>query len=607
MTPCALLIAAALSAGNAEFDRQAAEGAAVITLQRVKENLKTKGPASGFLKAAMLADPARFAGRETAAAVCRTLYADAALKTFRDEAAALRARLKLRAESLPDLTAADRDAVAALFEAAFDRERKAACAEQAAGLLSATRPDEADFDTKTDETLRREMLDRILHKQKTPVFEENRRLVSERLVEPVLQAARREQHRQSEYLMRARSDVLSPAKLADDLHRRLVDNVAERRAKAADPATAWGVFEKTFSRAVAPAVERRTIERLVRKIEAADIRVSDKDIAHTISRDPSQHVKIADSEKIFADRYAADLIGSSLDALCAEAPADERAALRDYLSPRRQDARIEKAVRALVRKDVLPKWRKARAQVAAGQFKKIWPSFNDRTWYPPADVADSLVARSDYAKAVRRWRELDVFADLAAAGGTRMEEVDHKADRSVADAFDRARNAIAAQNAIVDGVYQPVRDEARRRRDAFWKRTPDLNAIVQLLTAATEKAWEETRLATLWPDVRHRPANAGEQHRALFPSVRRKIDLLARAILKDINEPSDKKPSSDETPEEQLEMFSIVVKRTGDTIEVALEKNGTSLISEKVPQKKNAFSHAMKKVSSRLSEVLKLK
>ena len=44
-----LVFAAALSAGNAEFDRVAAEGAARITLERVTAELKTQGPAAGVL------------------------------------------------------------------------------------------------------------------------------------------------------------------------------------------------------------------------------------------------------------------------------------------------------------------------------------------------------------------------------------------------------------------------------------------------------------------------------------------------------------------------------------------------------------------------------
>lgn len=53
-----ILLAATLSSGNAEFDATARDGARAIAVARVKAELAEKGPASGALEDAMLADPA---------------------------------------------------------------------------------------------------------------------------------------------------------------------------------------------------------------------------------------------------------------------------------------------------------------------------------------------------------------------------------------------------------------------------------------------------------------------------------------------------------------------------------------------------------------------
>jgi hypothetical protein len=161
-----------------------------------------------------------------------------------------------------------------------------------------------------------------------------------------------------------------------------------------------------------------------------------------------------------------------------------------------------------------------------------------------------------------------------------MEEADRRADSAVAAAFDVARSAIAAQNAIVDGNHAKVLAEARRRKDSFWTRTPDLKTVVGLLTQATEEAWDATRIDTLWPGSANRPANAADQHKALFPSVRRKIELIAKSILEEMNEPqpeNEKKPEEpppeepqpDETPEEppaEVIEFAISVRRAGEEV-----------------------------------------
>ena len=54
-----------------------------------------------------------------------------------------------------------------------------------------------------------------------------------------------------------------------------------------------------------------------------------------------------------------------------------------------------------------------------------------------------------------------------------------------------------------------------------------------MITDATEKMWSEERVAKLWPDG-GAPKNAAEQHVALFPSVKNRIELLARKILEEI-------------------------------------------------------------------------
>ena len=66
MIACLVLLAAALSVGNDEFDRSAAEGAARITFARVRREIVADGPSGGVLRQAMLAEPTRFRTRAEA-------------------------------------------------------------------------------------------------------------------------------------------------------------------------------------------------------------------------------------------------------------------------------------------------------------------------------------------------------------------------------------------------------------------------------------------------------------------------------------------------------------------------------------------------------------
>ena len=623
MNMIALLLAATLSAGNAEFDSTARDGARNISLSRVREELREKGPQPGALEKAMLADPKKFEKPAEAEALCRGVFADELRAQFAAKARAIAERLGIEPDKV-ELEADKADEIASKhFSNAFAAERKAAVEAQAKTIVAATRPTEAEFDEKEDWELREQMQKRILDEQKTVVFSENRQFISERMVEPVIKDARHEQKRQAEYLMRARCDTAAPSKLAADLKARLEENVKERREKADDPSKAWGVFNGTFEKSVGPAVERRTLDRLEKKMEATNVEVDVDSILKEIVEAPQKHVKQAESEKVFATRYSATLLAWALDGACNDAPQSERDELREYLSARLGGERIQKVAEAKVKKEVLPKWREARATAAKRQADDTWPTLADGTWFPPADLADDVTARSDYAKSVKEWRSLSALKTLADApkGRPLMEEADSRADSEVATAFDIARSAIAAQNAIVDGSHAQVLAEAKKRKDSFWTRTPDLKTVVGLLTQATEESWEASRISTLWPDEAKRPANAAEQHKALFPSVRRKIELLARTILEEMNEPkpeNEEKPEEpppeeqqpEETPEEPPEEvveFDISVRRAGNEVEVSLKQGETVVESSTVPAKKDDFENAMFKVTSAISRILGLK
>jgi len=612
----AIMVAAALSAGNAEFDRAASEGAAKIAMSRFGKALAENGAAAGVLKDAMLADPGRFAEKSAAEPECLSIYVKSAEDAYAAEMADVARRLSLPEDFRVELSEQDRAGVEARFRRAFEEERREAVSEQAKGIVAATRPGEAEFESKDEGTLRREMAERIAKGQKTAVFEENLSYISEKMVDPMIAGAKAERKRQGEYLMRARSDAIVPSKLAADIEARLRANV-EERARKADAADAWGVFPSVLSQSLPAAVERRVMDRFVSRIDEVRLDVTTDEVAKTVAGDPAAHAKASESEKIFAVAYSAKALSEAMDRALSETSGQDREELRGYLSARLQSGAATKAVERLVRREVMPKWREARAEAAKKLAEETWPTLCDKTWYPPADLADETAARSDYSEALRGWRGVKGMEALAAADGGRpvMEEAAAKADERVAAAFDLARSAIAAQNEIVESSHAAVLAESRSRKDSFWRRTPDVKAIAAMLTEATEAKWAERRVATLWPNG-EMPANADEQHVGLFPSVRRKIELMARTILEEMNTPVEKKPeepppeeetqedsTSEETPLEEM-TFTISVSKSGDRVEAKLLKGKTPVVERSVDAKLQPFESAMREISTSLGRDL---
>ena len=624
MNVLTLLLAVTLSAGNTEFDRVARDGAASVAVSRVRAELEAKGPQSGTLEKAMLEGGAPFAKREAAKAACRDVFEAALEREFAEKVRGVRERLGLGEEFQPKRRqqADDNKGDDKLFEAAFEAERKSACEKQAKTIAGAVKPSEEEVEAKDEDALREEMTKKVAAQQKTAVFEENLKYISDAIVDPVIDSAKREMKRQREYLSRTKCEAFAPSALEKEIEANLRKNVAERNAKESDPAKAWGVFPKTLAETLPSVVERRTMDRVAKNADDVPVALEPSDILKTIESDPAAHRAAADSEKIFRGIFAAQVLEGALAKAVQEAPAKERDEFAAYVKAHAASPEIVRAVEARIRREVLPKWREVRAAAAKAEADRIWPALGNRTWYPDAELADQVAARSDYAEAVKAWRQAPELEALAKADGGRplMEETAADADKSVSAAFDLARNAIAAQNALVGEAEPEVLGEARDRKSSFWRRTPDLNAIVGLLTEAVEKKWNERRVETLWGDG-ERPSNAFDQHAALFPSVKKRIELVARSILEEMEKPEpepEKKPEPEEKPEdpsesdqqseEQLMMFSIVVQREGDEVKVKLEQGKTTVAERSAKAKMSDYQGAMKFVSDKLgADILKLK
>ena len=618
------LLAAMLSSGNAEFDQVAREGAEKVALHRVEAQLIERGPGKGRLSEMMLKESARFARAEDAKACCRELYASLLAEILTAEKAKIDLRLGLpQSEGVVELKQARVDEALQKFDSYYAAERQAACETQAQMIAGAVKPTETEVETKNEATLRKEMTDKVAAQQKTPVFEENLKYISETIVDPVIASAKKELKRQSEYLTRTKCDAYAPSVLGKEIEANLRKDVDERRRKASDPSQSWGVFESTLKQTLPEAVEHRVINHVVKMVDDIPVEVEAETILKTIQKDPLAHQKAEESEVLFRGAFAAQVLEGAEAKATAEAPLKEQKEFSEYVRARLASPELVRAVDARIRRDVLPKWRVVRAEVAQTESERLWPTLLNHTWYPSAELADQMAARSDYGVAVKKWRDEPQLVELAQAnkGQPLMEETAKHADDSIAVAFDLARSAISAQNALIDEAEPSVLSEAKDRKSSFWRATPDLNAIIGLLTEAVETRWNEKRLTTLWGDG-ERPANAEEQHTELFPSVKRRIELVARLILEEMEKPEpepEQKPQP-EQPEEptesdqqseqepQMLMYSIVVERKGDEVTVKLEQGKSTVAEKNAKAKMSDYQEAMKYVSDKLGiDILKLK
>ena len=96
--------------------------------------------------------------------------------------------------------------------------------------------------------------------------------------------------------------------------------------------------------------------------------------------------------------------------------------------------------------------------------------------------------------------------------------------------------------------------------------------------------------------------------------MRRKIELLAKVILEEMNKPSqEQNKKSEDAPEDSqddsdnpLDVISISVERKGGKIEVELKRGDKTIERAEASPRRGDFEGAMRKITNALSDYLKL-
>lgn len=610
MTGLSILLAVALSAGNAEFERNANDLAADIALGRLADETREKGLSTGVLEKRMLADPATFRNRDEAEKLCREIYAQELERQYETAAKAIEERLGVSDERAAVSSKLPyREMMENLFPKAFQTERAAACAAQAKNIALKVKPDEAELEAQDDKTVREGLVRRVAEVSGLVVFDENMSYISEKIVDPLLADARKEQKRQQEYLMRTKCDSYAPSVLRRELEENLKKNVAERQAKCDDPVRAWGVFPKTLASALPAAVERRLGALVAKRANEVPFAVDEEAVRTEISSAPERHRKAKESERIFLDQYTRMVMAGAVEKAIQDAPPAEREEFAAFVRARADSVELRKETEARLRREILPKWRTIRDEIVKKESSRLWPTLMDGTWYPSADVADRIVARSDSAAVLRNWRDSDDFEYLKAKAS--LEEADAAADKSIVKAFELARKAIAAEKEIVDEVHPSVLQDAKDRKKGFFTRTPDLAKVTEMLADAVEEKWSERRVGILWPKDEV-PANAEDQHAEIFPSVRRYIELIARQILDEMEkEEAEQAESSDdsaENAETNNDLCTIEFEISGDEVTVRAKCGERVIVERQAKARAKDFENAVREVGAVVGQkVLKLK
>ena len=596
-----LFLAVALSAGNAELEQTVREGAITLSVAQAKQSILKAAIPEGALKEAMIADVAHCVKPAEAKSVCEKVYREASKKQIAQKLERIANQLNLDESPVLVLTDEDQRALTAQFEQRFATERREACAVQASQLAMTIRPDAAEFETIDENRLKALMVDRIAACQKEPVFEENRVYIEQTIVPSILESAHKERRRQGDYLRRARTDAWSAQAIRSDLFPRLRENVMTRQSRTV-PIECWDIFPSVTNRVIEKVIEDRQTHLLRKSVEdfvyepdlvAWEKSAQEDRAAWRDSAAARERVQMAESARI---------LSGAMTVAVDFAPEAERADLARELPRFLSTQALTSVVEGRLERNFQPAWREFREALREKELAKLYPALMDRTWFATPELAESVTERRDYAKIFEDWRALE----LPNVNDDRLilQETDQAVGQKLKALFDLARVAIVEQMKLVDVVQPQIFSDVKMRHDSFWRRTPDAKAIIRQMTDAVLERWLADKSSILWTE-NDLPENAAEQYAELFPSVKKRIEMMAVEILEKVEEKAEPEPQPEEQPPED-EDWMISLKR-GDNGALAIEmKKGENAVKTWSVRSGRQLRKAMEQVSNLLTKEMNL-
>jgi len=372
------LVLFAAGEGVEAFDRTAAEGAAEIVLKaRADEILAGDGFAESNLVVRQLAAPEKYPDPEQARLDLQTAYGDDLAARFKSDAEKVLATLARPAKTEDVFSAAFiataaelppdglEKVLAGAYPGRFAAARRKAVDAQRVTLTCDVHPSEDEVDTLDREALRAVLVERIVSRQQTAVFDENRAYAGEAFADPLIEAAYAQRDEQTAAVKRYDSTCWAPENVRRDLVFRLTADWTARRAKAAPDAWVYRPFPSVTNGVAREAVTTLLAGRLAACADGAPVAADEGAILASFDDEPSKNAKNADFVRAFAPQLEPAVRSWTLEKIEARVPAAERGDFMAFVATVDGETALSLAVSRRVERALLPAVERARAARAA--------------------------------------------------------------------------------------------------------------------------------------------------------------------------------------------------------------------------------------------------
>lgn len=590
-----------------EHDRATAELAASLVLVKLNDEIYAEADNSTPVFEAMVSDTATHADPAVSKEKLQEVYTLSITERYRAEAiiildrlAAPKSRTEVFSEEFLEVAQLPPEelltnVVEQKYSTVFTTARTRACKEQAERLTATVRPSVQEVDELSREELTARMTDRVAKAQTETVYQENLGFISEQIVAPMLDEAYKQREEQRQYVERTSVDGYSPSRIAVELQKKLNEELARRRSSAAEGQHVYDCFPSIIEQ-LDEISRQRAFGLYEDKINTIPLNLDAATVLRELEASPEKHRKLADSEKHFMPMLQTQLCEQGFQAILVAAKPEEKDEVTAFIMGHDEQKRQAPAI-ARLKRELTPLLVEVRKQCAQKQFEGMYVELFEKSWYPSATLVDSVCESPNYRKTLDNWREIGGLENFARVEEQQviLEETSVLVSNAIFSGFDQGSEARTAQHRLVDNTFAAVRNEVKSMDNL-----PPIEQIIQIYVSKVGALWKEERLIVVqFPEGKEDDGRYSE----LFPSTIKKIELLSKTLLEQLEKEKqeeikpEEKPIEDpnETPPEEKEKVLldcvIVFDRNGDSMNGSVLLDGKKIAEFSCPHNPDDFKN----------------
>lgn len=387
----------------------------------------------------------------------------------------------------------------------FSKARKRACDLQLAKLIKDVYPTESEVDTAVSQgkmsDLRSQILERLIKKQKEPVFSENVSTLSTDFIDPVISDAKKQFEEQGSIV--ARSYGASYV-MPEDIGSFIKDEIAKYQENLKKEKQGRTIANKVYT--TFPSVQKKAVDR-ANEIAIKRFRDAISEMSFPISKNVLEKlmnvslIAYSDKNKSWESclrSFRDNIVNQAVEAHAAKAPEAKRSDFRKFLISliSNSDQSCKDAMSELISKSLKQGFEEARKEISQEQFKEFFEPLEKEIWKPSKQEIDSRYNRpSISSSAVSEPLKMPGISLKSFDPASLLEETIEIVRQAEESAIKRGLDALKDQMDTVEKLEFQMKNQIKDMNDLT------IDKAAEIYTEKVKSVWSSSRFAKDYTDL----------------------------------------------------------------------------------------------------------